>query len=90
MLFETAISLPDGSLTKVQYALDDVRRHQPGTEGRSKLLLRTGSPIVPGGDVLAWEAYPTLSARLATLSASSPVALMSQADWDAAVAAHGA
>ena len=89
MLIETAINDPVGSLTKVQYSLDDIRRHQAGTEGRSVLVLRTGSPLASGASVQTFEAYETLSARLALLSVSAPVALMSDEDWSAAEAAHG-
>jgi hypothetical protein len=90
MLFETAISAPDGSLAKIQFGLEDVRRHQADpTTGRSVLSLRSSSQFASPGNTPTWEAYGVLSARLATLSASKPVALMSEDDWDAAQAAHG-
>lgn len=90
MLIETAISAPDGSLVKVQYALEDIRRHQAGPGGRSRLTFRTGSQFATGADVQTWEQKSVLDARLLTLSLNSPVALMSQDDWNAAVEAHGA
>jgi len=89
MLIETAISAPDGSLVKVQYSLEDIRRHQAGAGGRSRLAFRTGSQFALGSDVLTWEQKTVLDARLLTLSQNSPVALMSEEDWEAAQTAHG-
>lgn len=90
MLIETAISLPDGSLSKVQYNLDDIRRHQADpVTGRSLLVLRASSPIATAGATPTWDLFTVLSARLELLSEAHPVALMSDADWAAAQAAHG-
>jgi hypothetical protein len=88
--FETAVDNANGNLTKVLISLDELRRvHREPGAGRATIAMKTGSQFASREPQKTWETYNVLTARLATLSTTKPVALMSAADWQAAQAAKG-